>query len=682
MQKPKLVVSLIAGAALLAACGGGGGGGGVSFPPIAVNPPAPAPAPPAETPVDPEVLAAQPKLSNKPMDDIVRENLLPTIDRLFEQVRAQGIKTVIQGQEVFAPTSGDKFLPGKVAIGFSYLLLNTPPSDPKYQTYLDGYREIADITIDSTNDSWGIYYYMSALWKLKKAGLLDGASPAINAGTLDKLKTRLDWRAFVNPADYSLINLPTNYYGVAFSIARLRFLMGWEGPEASEALLQKMINHYKTFSAFGFSDETDGSGRFDRYSILLIGEIMQRLIETGMTVSAEDEASLKGWLRQSVDVIKARLNPAGNGVDFGRSLAGYADTAFAEVLSAAEHENVLTAEEKDIAYAFATRITAKYVEFWYDAEAGSLNMWNKGRRVDSYRGIARILGENLSLSHQLIYTNNLWKSAGYAQKPPVSTQTFLAYLDKLPRSTLTKFAGFDGQPATYDRGLVTYRDGLRVISLPVVNGAATYHRTNPYFAVPFSYNMLSGVADTRWPQLQPQFTFVNAGTPQVLIPASYQKNLKVLDAGKVLVVNYEQDAMDRVVGTSSGGNPFKDARITSSTAYTFEPGRITRVDTYTPVGTLDIGKVELEFGSYSDGVTALGNNRFSYANGDVQGFEVEGLQDCAPVDVSANADYNTPTGALKTSIRCSAPAFSFSTPLTIKWVLKYRSTSVASISPR
>ena len=119
-----------------------------------------------------------------------------------------------------------------------------------------------------------------------------------------------------------------------------------------------MISHYKTFSAYGFSDETDGSGRFDRYSILLIGEIWQRLIETDMQVSAEDEALLKGWLRQSVDVIKLRLNPAGNGVDYGRSLSAYADTAFCEVLSAAEHMNVLTDEEKEVAYAFATRVAA------------------------------------------------------------------------------------------------------------------------------------------------------------------------------------------------------------------------------------------------------------------------------------------------------------------------------------
>lgn len=672
----KLVMTSIAAAALAAACGGGSEStSGASSSSATAS----------AKPVIPAVHAVEPKLSREPMNEIVTGELLPIIDRLFDLVRSQGLETELQGVKVFAPNSGDKFLPGKVAIGFSYLLLNSSPSDPKYQTYLDGYRAIADMTIDVVNETWGIYYYTSALWKLKKAGYLDGPSPAINPATLETLKAKLDWRTFVDPANnYALKNnLPTNYYGVAFSIARLRYLLGWEDATASEALLQKMMSHYKTFSAFGFSDETDGGGRFDRYSILLIGEIMQRLIETDMQVSAEDEALLKGWLRQSVDVIKLRLNPAGNGVDYGRSLSAYADTAFCEVLSAAEHLNVLTDEEKDVAYAFATRVAAKYVEFWYEAQWGSLNMWEKGRRTDSYRGKARILGENLSLSHQLIYTNNLWKASGFAQKKPMATPQFVKYLETLPSSTLTRFAGFDGQPATYDRGLVTYRDGLRVISLPVVNGAATYHRTNPYFAIPHSYNMLSGVADTQWPQLQPKFTFENAGTPQALIPASYQKNLQTQASadGKLLQVSWDQDALDRVAGTGSGGQPFKDTRITSSTRYNFEPGQITRVDTYTPTGPQAISKIELEFGSFSEGVTALGGNRFSYAGGDVTGFELEGLQECTVVDVSADTNYNTPGGALKTSIRCSTPAFSFSQPLTIKWVLKYKAGSIASFTP-
>lgn len=646
----------------LSACGGGGN-----------DDAAPAPAPGPATPsVDAAILAASPALSNAPMDSIVSSKLLPQLDSIFDNLVANGLNTQIAGVSVFATTSGDKFLPGKVAIGMSYLLLNTPKTDPKFQTYLAGYRQIMDFTVDTLNESWGIYYYTSALWKLKQAGLLD---QAVSPATLAKLQTKLDWKTFVNPADYSLINLPTNYYGVAFSIARLRYLLGWEDASASEAMLQKMINHYKTFSAFGFSDETDGSGRFDRYSVLLIGEICQRLVETGMQPSDADMASLKGWLRQSVDLIKLRMNPAGNGIDFGRSLAGYADTAFAEVLSAAAHLDVLSADEKELAYAFATRITAKYVEFWYDADMKSLNMWEKGRRTDSYRGKARILGENLSLAHQLIYTNNLWKADGYATRAPMSADKFVAALDKLPRSTLTKFAGFDGQPTTYDRGLVTYRDGYRVFSLPMVNGAQTYHRTNPYFAIPHSYNLISGVADTQWPQLLPKFTTDNA---QPLIQAAYIRNIKTQEAGKTLTVTYDTDAMDRTTGSA----PVKDTRFTSTSQFVFEPGQITRTDVYTPTAASQgLTKIELEFGSFSTGVTQNGK-KFSFADGDVTGFELEGLDACTAVDVSADTNYNTPTGALKTSIRCSTGAVTLSAPITIKWVLKYRSPSVASFVPR
>lgn len=620
--------------------------------------------------VDP-LAAFSPALSEVPMDTIVNTKLLTQLDSIFDNLVANGLETQIDGVSVFK-NSGDKFLPGKVAIGMSYLLINTPKTNPKFQEYLIGYRKIMDSTIDLTNDTWGIYYYMSALNKLRKADLLD---QAVSPATLVKLKEKLDWRIFVKPADYTLINLPTNYYGVAFSVARLRFMLGWEDASASEALLQKVINHYKTFSAFGFSDETDGKGRFDRYSILLIGEICQRLIETGMKPSDADMELLKGWLRQSVDQVKLLMNPAGNGINFGRSLGSYADTALAEVLSAAAHLDVLTKEEKDLAYAFATRITAKYVEFWYDSEMKSLNLWTKGRRTDGYRGKSRILGENLSMAHQLIYTNTLWKADGYATKPPMSSSDFAAALDKLPQSTLTKFAGFDENAATYDRGLITYRDGYRVISLPMVNGAKDYHRTNPYFAIPHSYNMISGVADAQWPQLIPKFTIDN---DKSLIPASYIKSITSQKAGNKLQVNFTLDGMDNTAGVE----PLKDERITSATQYSFEPGQITRIDTYKPTAaTQSLNKIELEFGTYSKAVTQTGN-KFKFDSGDVTGFELEGLDTCTVADVSGNVDYNTPTGALQNSIRCSTGPVTLDKPLTIKWVLTYKSPSIASIFPR
>jgi len=624
-----------------------------------------------------DAVAATPPMGLVPLDTLVTTKLLPRLDAIFNNLVANGMNTRLDGVAVFDQADGDPFLPGKVAIGMSYLLLDTPRTDPRFSTYVSGYRRLADMTVDLRNESWGIYYYCSALWKLKTAGLLDPADPASNAvspATLARLRTRLDWRVFVDSRTYALINLPTNYYGVAFSTARLRYLLGWEGPEASVALLQKTLEHYRTFSAFGFADETDGAGRFDRYSVLLIGEIAQRVIETDMVLTEADRAALKGWLRQSVDLIVLRLNPAGNGFDYGRSLAAYADTAFVEVLSAAAHLNVLTPKEKEIAYAFSTRVAAKYVDFWYDADMQSVNMWEKGRRVDAYRGKARILGENLSLTHQILYTSRVWKNDGFGGQAPLSTPELMDALEMLPRATLTRFAGFDGQPGTYDRGLVTYRDGARVISLPMINGAGTYHRTNPYFAVPFSYNLLSGAADSEWAQLQPRLTM---GDGRVLIPAAYIKNVTLRESGSTLTVSYTMDGLDR----AGGGSPARDTRFTSSTTYTFQPGQITRVDVYTPAGAQSLERVELEFGSYSGGVTSSGR-QFTYASGDVTGFEVEGLDACTAVDVGSSVDYRTPTGPLKTSVRCTSGPRTLTGPLTIQWVLKYRTGAVASFAPR
>ncbi|MDR3005424.1 MAG: hypothetical protein LBV14_14480 [Acidovorax sp.] len=636
---------------------------------------------------DSAVLEAQPQRAEQPMDRIVTQQLYPVLHRLFDMVQKQGMRTEMQGVAVFtSPRRNDKFLPGMLAMGFSYVLLDSALPPDQQRAYVRGYRDMADMTLAIPIQTWGMAYYMSALWRLKKAGLLEGPDAAIRAQTLEALQRKLDWRDFVDPEHYTLKHqLPTNYYGVAFSIARLRYLMGWEGPQASEALLQKMIQHYQRFSTLGFSDETNGDGRFDRYSILLIGEIMQRLIETDMQVSASDLALLKTWLRQSVDVIMVRLNPAGNGMDYGRSLSAFADTAFAEVLSAAEHFDVLNAEEKKLAYAFATRITAKYVQFWHDAEQDSLNMWSKGRRTDGYRDIGRILEQNLSLLNQLLYTNQLWKQAGYAQHPPMPTADFLAALRALPASTLTKFSGFDGQPTSYDRALVTYRDGLRIISLPVVNGAANYHRTNPYFAIPYSYNMLSGAADAQWPQLQPRITVRSAdGEEQVLIPAAYQQQLQVQssDAGRKLQVSYHLSGMDRVGGAGSGRQPLKDERFTVSTQYRFEPGRITRTETYTPKTTQHVAKIELEFASFSEAARADGSMRFRFDRGDVSGFELQGLDHCVLADVSQDQSYHTPSGALKTSVRCSASPKTVDGPFTIQWVLNYHSPGLAGMGPQ
>ncbi len=227
----------------------------------------------------PALCAAAPAAGPEtPMNTIVQRDLYPQLDYFFTKLTAEKGATVIDGHKPFA--SNDKFLPGKIAIGLSYVLLNKAKDDPTLETRLREYRDIADLTVGMENHTWGVYYYLSALVSLKKAGLLERA---VAPATLDQLRKQLDWRKFVSQPDFELINLPTNYFGVAFSVARLRMLLGWEDDSGAKVLLDKMMRHYDAYSgAYGFSDETAGEGRFDRYSILLIAEICERYLETGL----------------------------------------------------------------------------------------------------------------------------------------------------------------------------------------------------------------------------------------------------------------------------------------------------------------------------------------------------------------------------------------------------------------
>jgi hypothetical protein len=578
-------------------------------------------------------------------NEIIERRIIPHLARLFQKLVAEKRETTIDGQKAF--TGGDRFLPGKIALGMSLLLINTPRTDPLFASYLQGYRDIADMTVEDANDTWGIYYYMSALNKLRKAGLLN---EAIRPDTLKKLQQKLDWRPFVRVPDYTVIDLPTNYLGVAFSIARLRMLLGWEDASGGQQLLAKILDHYQRHSGeYGFSDETDGAGRFDRYSVLLIGEIGERLIETEMDVTPQ----LKEWLRKSADVVLVNLNARGNGFSYGRSIGPYGDTAFLEVLAAAAYFDVLTAVEKDMAYAFATRAVRKYADFWIDRDMRSVNMWEKGRATDHYRNKTRILGENFSLAEQLVKTNDVWNRLGYKNRPP--SPAFDEWLTKLPRLTLTWFARSE-----HDRALLTYRDGSHVISLPMVNGGPQYHRMNTYFPIPYSHRLVQGSPNAGDPQLLPKFTL---GDGSELMPLVYMKDIKL----KRSTLSYRLDAFNRL----GGNTPVRDERLTSQVRYEFATGRIRRVETYQSSAPLDVSRIAFEFGSFSEQPRVDGT-RIRFGSGDVTELFVEGLHTCEAVPAPADSIYKASHGPMKTVVRCYAENLKIDRPFTIAWTLRYR----------
>lgn len=565
------------------------------------------------------------------MDRTVRGRVVPQVEALLEDLLAEGRGYRLDGVRVF--DAQDKFLPGKIAIAMAHVLVETPRDDPRFPEYLAGFRRLADLTLEDPNDSWGIYYYVSALHRLQEAGLLD---EAVAPATLARLRERLDWRAFVREPALTLIDLPNNYYGVAFSIARLRYLLGWEDASAGEALLARTLDHYRAYSGeYGFADETDGQGRFDRYSVLLIGEIAQRFIETGV----EPPTEVKTWLRGSVDVLLPRLNLRGEGFEYGRSIGVYGETAFLEVLTAAAALDLLTDEEEAMAYAFSSRVAARYADFWLDPGTGSVNLWDHGRKTDAYRGKHRILGENLSLGHQLLYTNAIWNRRGWSGREP--SPAFGAWLDALPRSTTTWFARGE-----FDRLLVTYRDGGRVIGLPLINGGPTQHMNTPYFPVPFSPGVLAGAADETYPYLIPHLTLADGS---VLAPLAWFRNVKIETRGERTVVTWRQDLMDRMGGPA----PERDARASVETRVEFAPGSVARSDIVRLAPGEAPARIALQFPSFSRGVEPAGDG-FDFREGEVARFEASGLA-CQTAEPDPRV-HRSPVGAFNTVVACEGPA--------------------------
>jgi hypothetical protein len=622
-----LIGSLSAAACLLAGC-------------AAVAPPAVTPAAPAGSPHGTWYGDVA------PMNATVEQRLMPQVDALLHKLIAEQRDMRLDGVPVFE--SGDKFLPGKIAIGLSYLILATAPDDPRRREYLAAYRQIADMTLDMPNETWGIYYYISALQNLAKAGLLD---EAVAPATLAELRRKLDWRSFVRD-DLTLIDLPNNYYGVAFSIARLRMLLGWADASASEQLLARTLDHYRAYSgAYGFADETDGEGRFDRYSVLLIGEIAQRLVETGMTPSDE----VKAWLRKSVDLLLPRFNMTGEGFEYGRSIGTYGETAFLEVLTAAARLGLLSDTEMEMAYAFSSRITARYADFWINPQTGSVDMWDGGRRTDTYRAKHRILGENLSLARQYFYTNAIWNDLGFRDRRP--TDGYARWLTSLPRSSHIYFARGE-----YDRALVTLRDQGHVIGLPLINGGRGQHMNNPYFPVPYSTGLLSGSADATYPHLVPRFTLADGS---VLMPLAWFKDVQVRhDPGRT-TVTYRLDEMDGMGGEA----PRKDDRIRVQTRYVFTPGRIERYDEYSFAAGL-AGAIDLEFASFSRDPAAEGSNAVTFGQGEVRSFAASGFDGCRGEPVAA-APYQAPSGPLHSRVTCRSAERPLGSALSLKWVITY-----------
>lgn len=572
--------------------------------------------------------------------------LMQHLDTLAQKMANEGREMTLDGVHVFHEKN--PFLPGKVALGLAYWVTEYPPGSAITFERCRYTRQITQMLLDKPVQSWGIDFYLRALHKLNQAGLLE---KCLSQSALVQLQQILDWRDFVDERDYSLKHKPNNFYGVAYSIAYHRYQLGWDDFRAAEHLLDRIVEHYRASAGeFGFADETEGHGRYDRYSLLLIAEIAHHHREAGLPLIAE----MRKWLRASVDVVLVNLNEGGHGFQYGRSIGAYGDSAFIEILAAAAWFDVLEGDEPRMAYHFCCLATEKFLSFWWDDKRQSVNLWEEGRATEAYRGKHRILGESLTLLHQHLYTQHIWQKLGFyeADRDP---QAFREWLGQLPTSTLTWF-----EKGKYEYALLTWRDGDRIFNVPLVNGHE-YHALSTYLPIPYSHNLIQGVPDLALPLLMPTLQLEDG---QQLAPLCWFQQIKCWEEGEATLLQWYLPYLASAENGASGKENCCQAEVQLRLA----SGSITARCAFIPRSSLQLASVVMQRLVSSNDESAAK----PFINGNVD--QLEAIVDSTIICLETDGfDYwETTKSGSQDQVRFKKNIQKAELPLVIKWQLKFK----------
>ncbi|QUI22205.1 hypothetical protein HZI73_07810 [Vallitalea pronyensis] len=593
---------------------------------------------------------------NLEMKAMIDSKIIPHIERLMTDILQHKDDLTMAGIKVFK--SGDVFVPGKIINGASFVLVMMDEGEKK-EAYLHAVRKLIHFTAHKDMKTWGHFNYLKGLYRLKEHDLLH---QVLEADALDPLKEKLDWREFVKQSDYSLVNYPTNYYGVAYGIAKYRELLGWDFTNHSDILLDKFIHHVTTYSGEHlYMDETPGEGRYDRYSILIPGEICGLLYATGVKIPEV----LLNMLRQSLNICLSLVHEKGHGIGYGRSIGPYGDTAILEVLSIGAVLGLLNETEKEIAYGYHVRIIHKFVDFWMDDAMQSINMWEKGRGTDGYRHKGRILGENMSLCCQVLHTYHDWVSIGYGNR--TVSKNWKKMIDGL-----TPYNYYAFTEDQFDRGLLVVRDKSHVFQLPLINGGGgtagdvrgnSYYYATPYLPIPNEALVLESPADTFYAQLMPRYTFEDGSE---LMSLAYMKDITTYQADDYFELTYILENLCQV----GDRYPIMDQRGACRIKYVFKSGYIKREEWVTWQESSWI-EIVMEFLCFSNNPTLDEHGFILFEDGPIQKFKVSGLDYTGSEVLGLEEVYHTSHKALETKLQFRKQVKNFDRPMKIQWEMFY-----------
>lgn len=159
---------------------------------------------------------------------IVEQFAMPHLKDVVQRMIAEKQNLIVDGISVLEPNEHNWMIAGTTVNAMSCLYAG------QLENELTSLRDMIRFTSNYPMRTWGIAFYLEGLYRLQSNQVLDHV---LEPDVLERLQRELDWHHFVDTHPPSLLpNYPSNYYGVAYMIARFRELLGWGNTDCDSAL--------------------------------------------------------------------------------------------------------------------------------------------------------------------------------------------------------------------------------------------------------------------------------------------------------------------------------------------------------------------------------------------------------------------------------------------------------------
>ena len=439
------------------------------------------------------------------------------LEYFTSMVYEHGEDTVFKGIKVL--DDKEKFTQGALVNAASLLYAYyVRTNNDKSEDVLKRLHFFIKLAASTKCKTWGKIGILRGFNILFENGLLDKVDPEY----IELVKEKTDYDDFFDKDKLETRSMATNYIHVAMACAGYREKFGWENDGYADKIKDKLSGIIFEGNDHGWMDDGIPYGRFDRYSLILTSEFFDTAADTNLDIPKQilDNLSLMA------DISLFMANRNGDGILFGRSVPAHGDATCAEALASALAAKLVKKEDIPTALAYIMQTSKKMINFWYEADSKSFNMWWDGRTTNYYRGIGRILEVNLDLANHLC---TILKNLERAELADTEISIENIYSPEEWRILPVVFSKDENGV----KECIFMRKGDLLISLTFTGHGNGWGKRSAYYAFPVISQITEASPIAELPFFIPEYTDPNG---KKLHPCQYFKSVDVTETnGKTLI---------------------------------------------------------------------------------------------------------------------------------------------------